>query len=260
MRIVVLNLMPNKIETENQLKKSLGNNDYDLEFTFLRTATYHSKNSDPVYLDENYKIIDDIISEHFEGFICTGAPVETLPFESVLYMDELTQIIRWARNNTISSYYICWGANVALYYFYGIEKVLYEKKFSGIYDHEILIPDANLMDGLSGIVKMPVSRFAGVKKEDIDAVEDLELLLYSRQSGPCLIASKTYSEYFNFNHFEYDAETLSNEYHRDIKNGMEIGLPLNYFPNDNPDQTPIKCWANNSTLFFNNWLKSMQNN
>ena len=257
MKIAILNLMPNKIETENHLQKSLGQNDYDIEFTFLRTATYQSKNSDPAYLEANYKIIDDVLSENFQGFICTGAPVETLPFESVLYMDELTQIIQWAREKTSSSYYICWGANVALYYFYGIEKILYEKKFSGVYDHKIIDPGANLMDGLSGTIKIPVSRFAGVRKDDIAAEPDLQLLLYSKESGPCLIASKTHNEYYNFNHFEYDADTLSKEYHRDIKSGMEIDIPVNYFPNDDPNNDPIKCWGIHGTIFFNNWLKNM---
>ena len=257
MKIAVLNLMPNKVETENHLQKSLGQNDYDIEYTFLRTATYQSKNSDPAYLEANYKIIDDIISEEFHGFICTGSPVETLPFESVLYMDELTQIMQWARNKTYSSYYICWGANVALYHFYGIEKILHEKKFSGIYDHDIIAPGTNLMNGLNGIIKIPVSRFAGVRRADIDAEPDLELLLYSEESGPCLITSKAHNEYYNFNHFEYDADTLSKEYHRDIKNGMEIDMPVNYFPNNNPQNEPVKCWDIHGTLFFNNWLQNM---
>ena len=257
MKIAVLNLMPNKVETENQLQKSLGQNNYGLEFTFLRTATYQPKNSDPAYLEANYKIIDDVLSEEFHGFICTGAPVETLPFESVLYMEELTQIIQWARKKTDSSYYICWGANVALYYFYGIEKIVYEKKILGVFDHEIIDPDANLMDGLSGTIKIPVSRFSGVRRDDIDAEPDLELLLYSEESGPCLIASKTHNEYYNFNHFEYDADTLSKEYHRDIKNGMEIDIPVNYFPNNDPNNDPVKCWDIHGTLFFNNWLQNM---
>ena len=257
MKIAVLNLMPNKVETEDQLQKSLGQNNYGLEFTFLRTATYQPKNSDPAYLEANYKIIDDVLSEEFHGFICTGAPVETLPFESVLYMEELTQIIQWARKKTDSSYYICWGANVALYYFYGIEKIVYKKKFSGVFDHEIIDPDANLMDGLSGTIKIPVSRFSGVRRDDIDAEPDLELLLYSEESGPCLIASKTHNEYYNFNHFEYDADTLSKEYHRDIKNGMEIDIPVNYFPNNDPNNDPVKCWDIHGTLFFNNWLQNM---
>ena len=257
MKIAVLNLMPNKVETEDQLQKSLGQNNYGLEFTFLRTATYQPKNSDPAYLEANYKIIDDVLSEEFHGFICTGAPVETLPFESVLYMEELTQIIQWARKKTDSSYYICWGANVALYYFYGIENIVYEKKILGVFDHEIIDPDANLMDGLSGTIKIPVSRFSGVRRDDIDAEPDLELLLYSEESGPCLIASKTHNEYYNFNHFEYDADTLSKEYHRDIKNGMEIDIPVNYFPNNDPNNDPVKCWDINGTLFFNNWLQNM---
>jgi len=260
MKIAVLNLMPNKIETENQLKKSLSQNNYNIEYTFIRTESYEPKNSDPGYLESNYKTIRDILSEEFQGFICTGAPVETLPFDSVLYMHELTQIIQWARENTISSYYICWGANAALHYFYGIEKILYEKKFSGVFDHEIINTDSKLMGGFSGKIKIPVSRFAGVKKEDVDAEPDLELLLYSKISGPCLLTSKTYKEYYNFNHFEYDADTLSNEYHRDINNGIKIEIPVNYFPNNDPNNTPINCWEIHGTLFFNNWLKNIHDN
>ena len=258
LKIAILNLMPNKIETEKQLSKALGYNNYKLEFTFLRTGSYIPKNTDLQYLKSKYKLIDEIISNKYHGFICTGAPVERLPFDSVDYIDETKKIMNWARTNTLSSYYICWGANLALNHFYGIEKIVFNKKLSGIYEHEIVNHEANLMNGLNRKVKLPVSRFSGVKKSDIESINDLELLLYSKVAGSGLIANLSYNEYYNFNHFEYDATTLAVEYKRDLSNGMKIDIPVNYFPNNNPNFLPINCWRTDGTIFFNNWLKSIK--
>lgn len=256
MEILVLNLMPNKIETENHLKYSLNKKEKKVNLTFLRTQSYQSKNTDLDYLNQNYKVFSEINEKSFDGFICTGAPVENLPFESVIYIKELNQIMQWARENTQSSYYICWAANAALYYFYGIEKIIYDKKFSGIFEHKIIDPYSKAMKGLSGKIKMPVSRFAGVRKADVEAIEELSLLLYSSESGPCLIENKLHKEFYNFNHFEYDANTLLNEYVRDTNSGMVIDIPKNYFPNDDPNKTPINCWEKNGATFFNNWLNN----
>ena len=256
MKILILNLMPNKIETERHLKNSLNTGAKKIDFTFLRTASYQSKNSDFDYLKQNYKVFSEIDNEKFDGFICTGAPVETLPFKSVKYINELNKIMKWARENTKSSYYICWGANAALYYFYGIEKIIYKKKFSGIFEHEIVDSNSKAIRGLNGKIKIPVSRFAGVRKTDIDSEKDLNLLLYSQESGPCLIENTAHNEYYNFNHFEYEANTLLNEYVRDKKSNMEIDIPINYFPNDNPKKTPVNCWVENGVVFFNNWLNN----
>ena len=257
MEILVLNLMPNKIETENHLKKSLNKKTKKVNFTFLRTESYQSKNTDLDYLNKNYKVFSEINDKNFDGFICTGAPVETLPFESVVYIKELNQIMQWARENTNSSYYICWGANAALFYFYGIEKIIYQKKFSGVFEHKIIDPNSKAMKGLNGKIKIPVSRFAGVRKEDVEAIKELSLILYSNESGPCLIENKLHNEYYNFNHFEYNSDTLLNEYLRDNRSGMVIDIPKNYFPNDDVNKTPINCWKENGAIFFDNWLNNL---
>tara|TARA_S200000501_G_scaffold54907_1_gene44986 strand:- start:45227 stop:46063 length:837 start_codon:yes stop_codon:yes gene_type:complete len=257
-KIAVLNLMPNKIETEKQLSKALGYNNYKIDFTFLRTRSYTPKNTDLQYLKNKYKSIDEIISNNYDGFICTGAPVERLPFDSVDYLDEIKEIMNWARANILSSYYICWGANVALNHFYDIKKVVYNQKLSGVYEHDIIKHRTNLMNGLSGKVKLPVSRFSGIKKSDIELINELELLLYSKVTGSGLIANLKYSEYYNFNHFEYDAKTLADEYKRDLSNGIKIEMPTNYFPSNNPNFSPINSWKKDGTIFFNNWLKSIR--
>jgi len=256
MEILVLNLMPNKIETENHLKQSLNKKERKVKLTFLRTESYLSKNTNLEYLNQNYKVFSEINDKTFDGFICTGAPVENLPFESVIYIKELNQIMQWARDNTNSSYYICWGANAALYYFYGIEKIIYEKKFSGVFEHKIIDPNSVAMKGLSGKIKMPVSRFAGVRADDIEATKELSMLLYSSESGPCLIENKLHKEYYNFNHFEYDANTLLNEYVRDTNSGMVIDIPKNYFPDNDINRSPENCWKKDGEIFFNNWLNN----
>ena len=259
LKIAVLNLMPNKIETEQQLKKKIVGLNKNLEFIFIKTSTYTPKNTDINYLNKFYFELNDIKSENFDGFICTGAPLEKIPFESVIYWNELTEIFNWSRKNIFSSYFICWGAQAALYHYYGIKKYLIGKKLSGIFNQKKMKKDEKLTKQLSSEIPVPVSRYATTKISDINKIKELTLILNSNISGPCLIANKNNNEYYNFNHFEYDFDTLKKEYLRDLKIDSKTPIPSNYFPENNPQNDPIDCWSNNSTIFFNNWLNLISN-
>ena len=258
LKIAVLNLMPNKIETEQQLKKKISGLNKNPDFTFIKTATYTSKNTDLNYLNKFYYELNDIKNVNFDAFICTGAPLEKIPFESVIYWNELTEIFDWSRKNIFSSYFICWGAQAALYHYYGIKKYLMKKKLSGIFNQKKMLNDS-LIKQFPLEILVPVSRYATTKISDIKKNTDLTLILNSNISGPCLIANKNNNEYYNFNHFEYDFDTLKNEYLRDLKLDHRTPLPSNYFPDNNPQKKPIDCWSENSTIFFNNWLNLISN-
>tara|TARA_B100000886_G_scaffold336966_1_gene296745 strand:- start:3780 stop:4583 length:804 start_codon:yes stop_codon:yes gene_type:complete len=252
--IAVLNLMPKKVETEQQLKKKLGGFSKKVNYTFLRTATYTPKNTDINYLNHYYYDFDDIKKKSFNGFICTGAPLEKMPFESVIYWKELTKIFDWVNKNVFSSYFICWGAQAALYHYYGIEKYLMGKKLSGIFEQKIITQNEKLTKLLPSMIFVPVSRYATNKSADINKVRELSIIVGSKVSGPCLVANKIKNRYYNFNHFEYDFDTLKNEYERDLKVNKKTPVPYNYFPDDDPEKKPADCWSQNSHIFFNNWL------
>ena len=252
--IAVLNLMPNKIETERHLKSKICSLDKKLKFTFIKTATYVSKNTDSKYLNNHYKELNDIKNQKFDAFVCTGAPLEKLPFESVIYWKELKEIFNWARKKTFSSYFICWGAQAALYHHYGIDKYLMRKKVSGVFFQKKHSKIDTLTEKLPKNIPVPVSRYASIKESDLLKFKELELIFGSKDSGPCLVVNKRNNEYYNFNHFEYAYDTLRNEYLRDLKVDSKTQIPINYFPNNDPKNDPIDCWMDNSKLFFNNWV------
>ncbi len=231
----------------------------NIDFTFIRTATYTPKNTDIKYLNKYYFIFDDIKNKNFDGFICTGAPLEKIPFESVKYWAELTKIFNWSRENIFSSYFICWGAQAALYHHYGIKKYLLEKKISGVFNQKIVTKSERITKQFSSKILVPVSRYATTKLSDINKTKELTIILNSNVSGPCLVANKNKNEYYNFNHFEYDFDTLKKEYLRDLKSDSKTPIPLNYFPKNNPKNKPIDCWSKNSTIFFKNWLSLISN-
>lgn len=246
--------MPNKIETERHLKSKICSLDKKLEFTFIKTATYVSKNTDTKYLNNHYKELNEIKNQKFDAFVCTGAPLEKIPFESVIYWKELKEIFNWARKKTFSSYFICWGAQAALYHHYGIDKYLMRKKVSGVFFQKKHSKIDTLTEKLPKNIPVPVSRYASIKESDLLKFKELELIFGSKDSGPCLVVNKKNNEYYNFNHFEYGYDTLRNEYLRDLKVDSKTQIPTNYFPNNDPENDPIDCWMDNSKLFFNNWV------
>ena len=254
LKILILNLMPTKIETETQLLRLLGNSPLQVDIELLQMASHTSKNTSPHHLTTFYKTFQQIKDETFDGMIITGAPVEQLEFEEVDYWDELCQIMKWSKHNVYSTFHICWGAQAGLYYHYGIQKYQLPEKLSGIYSHKILNPHHRLMRGFDDTFSIPHSRYTGVNEADIKKCLGLEILSVSDKAGVAVVCSKTGRQVFVTGHAEYDRETLANEYFRDKSKGINPKIPYNYFPDDDASKTPPMVWRSNATLLYTNWL------
>ena len=242
LEIAIVNLMPTKIETETQLLRLLGNSPLQVNITLLKTNSYVSKNTSEDHLSSFYNVFDDIKDKRFDGMIITGAPIETLQFEDVDYWNELEKIMEFSKTNVTSTFHICWGAQAGLYYHYGINKYPLKKKMFGIYKHTLNNPKNKLFRGFDEVYNAPHSRYTEIKKEDIDKVDDLEILSESEEAGVYVVASKNVKQIFVTGHSEYDKNTLKKEYTRDKEKGLEIGVPINYFKNDDPNLEPIVTW------------------
>ena len=254
LEIAIVNLMPTKIETETQLLRLLGNSPLQVNITLLKTNSYVSKNTSEDHLSSFYNVFDDIKDKRFDGMIITGAPIETLQFEDVDYWNELEKIMEFSKTNVTSTFHICWGAQAGLYYHYGINKYPLKKKMFGIYKHTLNNPKNKLFGGFDEVYNAPHSRYTEIKKEDIDKVDDLEILSESEEAGVYVVASKNMKQIFVTGHSEYDKNTLKKEYTRDKEKGLEIGVPINYFKNDDPNLEPIVTWKSHAHLIFSNWL------
>lgn len=257
LRIALLNLMPDKIRTETQLARLLGSTPLQVEITLLKTATYESKNTPEQHLIAFYQTWEQVKDQKFDGLVVTGAPVETLPFERVDYWDELTAIFDWATDHVYSTFYVCWGAQAALHHFYDVPKYELPRKRFGVFQHEVLLRSPNLLRGFDDRFLVPVSRHTEVRREDIPEVKGLNLLAESPDSGVCLVEDQTRRAVYMFNHLEYDTGTLQVEYDRDVAAGLEIQIPRNYFPNDDPTQEPMNLWRAHAHLLFWNWLATV---
>ena len=254
LRIVILNLMPTKVETETQLMRLLGNSPLQVDIELMQMASHKSKNTSEEHLTKFYKTLDELRSEKFDGMIVTGAPVELLPFEEVDYWEELCEVFKWADKNVYSTMYICWGAQAGLYYNYGIDKYELPRKLFGIYNHMILKPKHPLMRGFDDYFLVPHSRYTGVRYEDIEAVPELEILATSKKAGVAIICSKNGREFYLLGHCEYDYDTLAKEYYRDVEKGVDIQMPYNYFPDNNINRKPVMTWRSHGSLLYANWL------
>ena len=254
LKILILILMPTKIETETQLLRLLGNTPLQIEIDLLQTATYQAKNVSKQHLLSFYKTFDEIKEKRYDGLIVTGAPVEHLKFEEVDYWNELCDILKWANKNVYSTMYICWGAQAGLYYHYGIDKKYREDKLFGIYSHEVLIPTHPLLRGFDDTFLAPHSRYTYNDIEDIKRVDDLDLLTFSEKAGVHICADRACRKFFVSGHSEYDRCTLAGEYARDLEKGIKIEVPENYFPNDNANKLPIMNWRSAASLLFSNWV------
>lgn len=254
LKILIVNLMPKKIETETQLLRLLSNSSLQVDIELLQTATYTSKNTPQEHLLKFYNTFDEIKHNKYDGMIVTGAPVEQMEFEDVDYWDELCEIIEWSKKNVYSTFYICWGAQAALYYHYGIRKRELKQKMFGIFKQKVLDTHHPLLRGFDEVFNAPQSRHTESIPDEILACEDLDILSTSDCSGPYIISSKTHRRFFVTGHSEYDRDTLANEYFRDVDKGLDIQLPINYFPDDNPDNTPPFVWRSHANLLFSNWL------
>jgi homoserine O-succinyltransferase/O-acetyltransferase len=254
LRVVILNLMPTKVTTETQLLRLLSNSALQVEVTLLHTATYESKNTDADHLLNHYVTFEDIRNEKFDGLIITGAPVEQMPFEEVEYWDELTQIIDWAETNVESNFYICWGAQAALYHKYGIPKYDLPNKMFGVYEHRILSSTESLLRGFDDIFLAPHSRHTEIRREDVEKVNDLQILAESDEAGIYILGKKDGRHLFITGHSEYDPLTLKAEYDRDVNKGLPIQVPQNYYPNNDPTKIPNVRWRGHANLLYSNWL------
>lgn len=254
LKIILLNLMPTKIETETQLLRLLGNSPLQVEVEFLHMATHKSKNTSASHLNTFYKAFDDINGEKYDGMIITGAPVEQMPFEDVDYWQEMCRVMEWSKTNVYSTLHICWGAQAGLYYHFGIEKYPLKEKLSGIFNHTVLNPYHPLMRGFDDNYFAPHSRYTEVTLKDIRKHSELIPLAVSDIAGLHIAAAKDGRQFFVTGHAEYDRDTLAKEYFRDMNKGLNPKVPYNYFPDDDDTRTPPFTWRSNAHLLVSNWL------
>ncbi len=254
LKILIVNLMPTKIETETQLLRLLGNSPLQVEIELLQMATHASKNTHASHLLDFYKTFDQIRDNRYDGMIITSAPVETLPFEQVDYWEELCSIMEWSKQNVYSTLHICWGAQAALYYHYGVPKIDLPEKLSGVFEHRVLDRYHPLVRCFDDRVLIPHSRNTGLRREDIEKHDDLVVLVVSREAGVAVVASKNGRQFFLTGHSEYDRHTLAGEYYRDLSRKMNPKVPANYFADDDAASLPYMTWRAHSSLLYTNWL------
>ncbi|MBE6788678.1 MAG: homoserine O-succinyltransferase [Ruminococcaceae bacterium] len=254
LKLLLLNLMPTKIDTETQFSRLLGNTPLQIELELIHTKTHKSKNTSQEHLLAFYKTFDDIKDRNFDGMIITGAPVEQMEFEEVTYWDELCQIMEWSKTHVHSTMHICWGAQAGLYYHFGIQKHPLEKKLFGVFPHTVDRKSSILFRGFDDVFMAPHSRHTTINRSDIEAEPKLKLLASSEEAGVYAIATEGGRQVFITGHSEYDADTLLKEYLRDKNSGLPIEVPENYFPNDDDSKAPVVSWRSHANLLFSNWL------
>ena len=254
LHIGILNLMPTKVETETQLLRLLGNSSLQVEVDLLKTASYSSKNTSEEHLLEFYKPVKEAMDKYYDGFIITGAPVEMMEFEDVDYWDELKTVLDWAVTHVYSLLTICWGAQAALYHYYGIPKIKMDSKLSGVYEHRVLEKNNKLTRGFDDRFSVPHSRNTTVSREELLRRPSLRILAESNRAGVYLTASEDLRRVFVTGHSEYDSGTLRYEYERDLSRGIDATVPENYFQGDDPQNEPMVKWRSHANLLFVNWL------
>ncbi len=254
LKILLLNLMPKKIETETQLSRLLGNSPLQVELELIHTKSHLSKNTPQEHMLAFYKTFDDVKHLTFDGMIITGAPVELMPFEEVEYWQELCEIMEWTKTHVHSTFHICWGAQAGLYYHFGIDKKVLPAKMFGIFPHKVDYKNSILFRGFDDVFMVPHSRHTTIDEEKVKKCKKLKILSTSEEAGIYALATKNGKQIFITGHSEYDAETLANEYFRDLSQGKPIDIPKNYFPNNNPDNKPNVTWRSHANLLYSNWL------
>lgn len=257
LQIGLLNLMPNKIQTETQIARLIGSTPLQIELTLVRIGEHKAKNTPEEHLISFYQTWEEVKERKFDGFIVTGAPIETLAYEEVTYWRELQRILDWTETNVHSSFFICWGAMAAAWHFHKVPKYTLPEKAFGVYRHRNLKPASPYLAGFSDDFQISVSRWTEVREEDIRPESGLELLMKSDQTGVCLIAEKACNRLYIFNHVEYDSTTLADEYFRDTRAGMPVRVPHNYFPGDDPSKPPLNRWRSHAFLLFGNWINQV---
>ena len=254
LKILILNLMPTKITTETQLSRLLGNTPLQVEIDLMHTVSHTSKNTAPEHMRAFYKSFQEVKANYYDGMIITGAPVELLEFEEVDYWEELCEIFEWTKKHVHSTFHICWGAQAGLYYHFGVNKVKLPQKMFGVFKHKVDKKRSILFRGFDDEFMVPHSRHTTVLREDIEKVPELKILSSSKEAGVYAVSTKNGKQIFITGHSEYDADTLKNEYLRDKNAGLDIGVPKNYFPNDDDSKKPLVKWRAHANLLYSNWL------
>ena len=254
LRIVILNLMPLKITTETDLVRLLSNTPLQLDICFMKLKSHTPKNTPVEHMMMFYKDFCELSKQKFDGMIITGAPIETMDYEDVEYWSEIQNIFNWARTHVTSTMYLCWGAMAGLYHFYGIPKYLLKKKMFGIYRQHTLAPTFPIFRGFDDSFTMPQSRHTEVRREDIEAHPELEIIAESPESGVSIVMARGGREFFITGHLEYAPDTLDREYRRDRDTRDDVEQPVNYYKNDNPAEAPMVSWRAHANLFYNNWI------
>lgn len=257
LRIALLNLMPKKIQTENQFARLIGATPLQIDLHLIRMTEHQAKNATPAHMDEFYRPFQEVKAQKFDGLIITGAPIEHLPFEEVTYWDELQEVMDWTQSNIHSTFGVCWGGMAMAYHFHGLKKHMLEQKAFGCYRHQNRAPASHYLRGFSDDCVIPVSRWTEVRQSEVDECDGLSTLLGSNEVGPCLLEDKRHRALYIFNHFEYDSGTLKEEYDRDIANSSTINVPQNYYPDDNPSLQPLNRWRSHAHLLYGNWINEI---
>jgi homoserine O-succinyltransferase len=257
MRIGLLNLMPNKVKTETQFARLLGASPLQVELTLVKMTNHVPRNTPSDHILSFYRDWEDVRTEKFDGFIVTGAPVETMRFEQVTYWDELRRVFDWTQTNAHGCFNICWGAQAAVHHFHGVPKYALPRKLFGVYRHRIIEPASPYLRGFSDDFTIPVSRWTETRREDIPAESGMKVLMESDQAGLCLLDDPARRSLHMFNHVEYDTDTLGDEYARDVAAGKSIAVPHDYFPQNDPRLRPQNRWRSHAHLLFGNWINQI---
>jgi len=259
LRIGLLNLMPKKIQTEIQFARLVGATPLQIDFHLLRMTSHETKNTSAAHMEAFYRPFAEVADgdERFDGLIVTGAPIEHLPFPEVSYWDELRRVMDWTRTHVHSTFGVCWGGMAMIHHFHGVEKHMLDRKAFGCFRHRNLAPASPYLRGFSDDVLIPVSRWTEMRQDEIDAIDALATLIGSDEVGPCLIEDAGGRALYIFNHLEYDSGTLKEEYDRDVRDGKPIGVPVNYYPGDDPGARPTNRWRSHAHLLYGNWINQI---
>ena len=257
LRIALLNLMPKKIQTETQFARLIGATPLQIELTLIKMTEHTSKNTAPEHMDAFYRSFEEVKGEYFDGLIITGAPIEHLAFEDVTYWDELVEVMDWTQTHVHSTFGVCWGGMAMIYHFHGVAKHLLRHKAFGCFRHHALVPASPFLRGFSDDLLIPVSRWTEMRQAEIDAAPGLTTLIVSDEVGPCLVDDPAHRALYIFNHFEYDNDTLKQEYDRDVAAGTPINVPANYYPDDDPARPPLNRWRSHAHLLYGNWINEI---
>jgi homoserine O-succinyltransferase len=258
LRIGLLNLMPKKIQTENQFARLIGATPLQIELSLIRMSEHQTKNTAAEHMEAFYRPFCDVAAsgEKFDGLIITGAPIEHLPFEDVTYWDELKQVFDWTQTHVHSTFGVCWGGMAMIYHFHRVQKHILDHKAFGCVRHKNLAPTSPLLRGFSDDMVIPVSRWTELRRDEISAA-GLPILIDSQDTGPALVEDPAHRALYVFNHFEYDSGTLKEEYDRDVAAGKPINVPANYYPDDDPSRTPQNRWRSHAHLLYGNWINEI---